>query len=135
MSFNVAYDWDPSLPEDGQSLFGGEGKVESERVIDLTAAHIADIILAQTSPSSTSEYIYNVNTAYKPVSKKKRPVDTTTPEESKPLMVEPSHIYADLPKVETNTRTIDEVPEGKRLTKERLALLFAGRDSEAQSDF
>lgn len=58
--------------------------------------------------------------AYKPVAKKKRPVETTMKEEDKPLMKVPPDLWDELPRVEPEGPDWTHLPRGKRLSPERL---------------
>lgn len=69
---------------------------------------------------------------YKPVHKKKRPVDTAMPEEAKPVMSLPDEILADLPRVESSAASWRDLPAGTRLSQERLAAIM---DDVAEQGF
>lgn len=76
--------------------------------------------------TGTEEDTYEVAGAYKPVARKQRPVATTMPEESKPVLKEPKDMWKDLPDVSTKYKKLGDVPGGERLTKERQETLFHG---------
>lgn len=62
--------------------------------------------------------------AYKPVAKKKRPVETIYPEVEKDPMVTPGDLMADLPVVTTQPMSWEDLRFGDRLTKERMIGIF-----------
>lgn len=69
--------------------------------------------------ASEREYVTAFG-AYKPVAKKKRPVETTMKEEDKPLMKVPPDLWDELPRVEPEGPDWTHLPRGQRLTPERL---------------
>ena len=79
-----------------------------------------------TANVESVEMPFAVEGAYKPVDKKARPVDTTTPEAMKTIMTVPDDLMDDLPVVRTDLKSTAAIPEGKRLTRERLAPYLEG---------
>lgn len=74
----------------------------------------------RTTPRQMERRYVTAYGAYKPVAKKKRPVETTMKEEDKPLMRVPPGLMDDLPPVQLEGPDLSDLPEGKRLTPERM---------------
>ena len=119
----------PAQSGDRPFPVGADERLEVERLSDLIAQHMVESIEDQN--------IVEMNTlaAYKTVAKKKCPVSTTTKEETKPVMIEPTDMYGGLPDVCTTLRKLKDVPVGERLTTERLQEIFPFQTCETAEDF
>jgi hypothetical protein len=74
----------------------------------------------------TEEITYEVNGVYKPVAKKKRPVDTIYPEVEKTPLRVPEDLMEGIREVPRHPPSWEELRDGERVTKERWAPLMEG---------